>query len=145
VTSPNVSRGASIRSNTLGVKPVTVTKAVSETKTDSSGADAATSRLSVGKYLHNKGVVSGVIPAANTVPTSQSEEFIDLTDRVVSLENKIEGKQDVLSGENVVSSGEGPLVSEVTADNGTITVTKTDITIPVGAVNSETRAQIWVQ
>jgi len=137
----NASRAASVRSNAVGVKPVTITKKVEDNKID----NVSTSRLTVGKYLHNKGVSSGIIQQADSAPAVQSDDFIELTDRVVQLENKIDTKQEQLSSTNVVTSGNGPIVSSVSADNGTVTVTKTDVTIPVGAVESETRAYIWVQ
>ncbi len=40
-------------------------------------------------------------------------------------------KQDKLTNTNVVESGTGPIVSSVTASNGTVTVTKSEVTIPV--------------
>lgn len=54
-------------------------------------------------------------------------------------------KQDTLTSTNVVESGSGAMVTNVTASNGTVTVTKSDVTIPVGSATSTTRAVIWVQ
>lgn len=54
-------------------------------------------------------------------------------------------KQDKLTSTNVVESGNGYMVTGVAANNGTVTVTKSDVTIPVGSANSQTRARIWVQ
>ena len=57
-------------------------------------------------------------------------------------------KQDKLTSTNVVADANGDAngyISAVTANNGTVTVTKSEITIPVGAATSATRAQIWVQ
>ena len=64
-----------------------------------------------------------------------------------AVESVDSSKQDTLTSTNVVtvSSGTGAMVTGVTADNGTVTVTKTDVTIPVGSVDSQTRARIWVQ
>ena len=54
-------------------------------------------------------------------------------------------KQDKLTNTNVVESGTGPIVSSVTASNGTVTVTKSEVTIPVGSASSNTRAIIWFE
>ena len=54
-------------------------------------------------------------------------------------------KQDKLTSTNVVESGTGPIVSAVTANNGTVTVSKSEVTIPVGATTSTTRAVIWLE
>ena len=54
-------------------------------------------------------------------------------------------KQDTLTSTNVVESGSGAMVTGVTASNGTVTVTKTEVTIPVGSSSSNTRAAIWLQ
>ena len=54
-------------------------------------------------------------------------------------------KQDKLTNTNVVESGSGAMVTSVTASNGTVTVTKSEVTIPVGSASSSTRATIWVQ
>jgi len=42
-------------------------------------------------------------------------------------------------------SGSGPVVTNVQASNGTVTVTKSEVTIPVGSNNSNVRASIWLQ
>ncbi len=62
-----------------------------------------------------------------------------------AVESVDSSKQDKLTSTNVVTSGSGAMVTGVTASNGTVTVTKTDVTIPVGSVDSQTRARIWVQ
>lgn len=54
-------------------------------------------------------------------------------------------KQDKLTSTNVVDSGAGPMVTAVTASNGTVTISKTEVTIPVGATTSNTRATIWLE
>lgn len=54
-------------------------------------------------------------------------------------------KQDKLTSTNVVDSGSGPMVTAITANNGTVTVSKTEVTIPVGATTSATRATIWLE
>ena len=54
-------------------------------------------------------------------------------------------KQDKLTSTNVVESGSGPMVTGVTANNGTVTVSKGEVTIPVGATTSNTRAVIWFE
>ena len=54
-------------------------------------------------------------------------------------------KQDKLTTTNVVTSGSGAMVTGVSASNGTVTVTKGEVTIPVGATVSNTRATIWLE
>ena len=54
-------------------------------------------------------------------------------------------KQDKLTSTNVVESGSGPMVTGVTANNGTVTVSKGEVTIPVGAATSTTRETIWFE
>ncbi len=54
-------------------------------------------------------------------------------------------KQNVLTSTNVVDSGSGPFVANVSASNGTVTVAKSDVTVPVGSSGSQTRATIWIQ
>ena len=78
-----------------------------------------------------------VSPAANVVSTSYVQGAVEALDSV---------KQDTLTSTNVTTSGDANgYVSAVTANNGAVTVTKSEITIPVGSANSSTRAQIWVQ
>ncbi|MBQ6027505.1 MAG: hypothetical protein IJL21_03080 [Alphaproteobacteria bacterium] len=54
-------------------------------------------------------------------------------------------KQDKLTSTNVVESNSGAMVTAVTANNGVVTVTKSEVTIPVGATTSSTRATIWLE
>ena len=54
-------------------------------------------------------------------------------------------KQDKLTSTNVVESGSGAMVTAVTASNGTVTVSKSEVTIPVGSTSSTTRATIWLE
>jgi len=42
-------------------------------------------------------------------------------------------------------SGSGAVVTNVAASNGTVTVTKSEVTIPVGNSSSDVRASIWLQ
>lgn len=54
-------------------------------------------------------------------------------------------KQDKLTTTNVVESGSGPMVTGVTANNGTVTVSKGEVKIPVGSATSTTHATIWFE
>lgn len=56
-------------------------------------------------------------------------------------------KQAKLTSSNVVTpASSGPVVTAVTASNGTVTVTKSEITVPVGSASSPTdHATIWIQ
>ena len=58
-------------------------------------------------------------------------------------------KQDILTTTNVVVSGTGPVVTSVTANNGNVTVSKSEITIPSGTSSGPTvggtRVEIWFE
>ena len=80
-----------------------------------------------------------ITPEANVVSASYVKGAYDEIDSA---------KQDKLTSTNVVADANGSangFVSAVTASDGTVTVTKAEVTIPVGAATSATRAQIWVQ
>ena len=80
-----------------------------------------------------------VTPEANVVSTSYVKGAVDALDTT---------KQDKLTSTNVVYDANGSnngFISAVTANNGTVTVTKSEVTIPVGSQSSATRAAIWVQ
>lgn len=96
-TSSNLSRASSIRSLGSTIKPVSVAKPAKTV--NASGVDIDDRRLSLGKYIHTSGVNSGHIkPIGNSAePQVSSDEFINLTDRVVQLENTVSEKQDILS------------------------------------------------
>ena len=82
----------------------------------------------------------------------QQQQTIDKT-AVVAAASYVDGaysaintaKQDKLTSTNVVESNSGPVVTGVTASNGTVTVTKGEVTIPVGSTTSNTRAVIWLE
>jgi hypothetical protein len=94
----NKQRTTLVRPNsTLNLKPATVNKVNIKNIDDT--------RLSVGKYIHNQGVTSGLIkPISSTVdPSVSSDEFIDLKDKVVLLESQIADKQPLLTaGDGIV-------------------------------------------
>ena len=46
---------------------------------------------------------------------------------------------------NVVSSGAGAVVTNVSQADGTITVSKGNVQIPVGSETAETYASVWIQ
>lgn len=54
-------------------------------------------------------------------------------------------KQDTLTSSNVTTSGTGAVVTAVSASNGVVTVTKSNVQIPVGSSSATTYANIWVQ
>ena len=83
----------------------------------------------------------------------QQQQALDKT-AVVAAASYVDGaynamntaKQDKLTSSNVVvGTDNGPFVSAVTASNGTVTVTKSEVTIPVGSTSSSTRAVIWLE
>ena len=82
----------------------------------------------------------------------EQQQTIDKT-AVVAAASYVDGaynamntaKQDKLTSTNVVESGSGAVVSAVTANNGTVTVTKSEVMIPVGGQTSSSHAHIWIQ
>lgn len=82
----------------------------------------------------------------------EQQQTIDKT-AVVAAASYVDGaysamntaKQDKLTSTNVVESGSGAVVSAVAANNGTVTVTKGEVMIPVGGQTSNTHARIWIQ
>ena len=54
-------------------------------------------------------------------------------------------KQDKLTCSNVVELGSSHIVTGVTANNGTVAVSKGEITISVGATTSTSRALVWFE
>lgn len=80
-----------------------------------------------------------VTPEANVVSASYVKGAYNEIDDI---------KQDKLNSTNVVADTNGSangFVSAVTASDGTVTITKSEVTIPVGAATSATRAQIWFE
>ena len=81
-------------------------------------------------------------PTTNIVTTSYVRGAYN------TLEN---AKQAKLNDTNVITDSNTaakPLVASVTANNGTVTITKSEVTIPVGnpqLTPSQTRAAIWVE
>lgn len=59
--------------------------------------------------------------------------------------NMIDKKQPILNESDFKVSGSGTVVSGVSANNGVITVQKSEVTIPVGGQTSSSHAAIWVQ
>ena len=89
------------------------------------GAHANDSNVASAGYV--KGAYNATIKAVNTL-------------------NSI--KQDTLSsgnGGNVSESGTGPVVTGISASSGSVTVTKGQVTLPVGSSTSSTQATIWIQ
>ena len=96
--SSDSSRPSSVRLGVANSKPLTAGK-VKQNNTVKSGVENdASKRLTVGKYIHTSGVNSGYIkPIASTSDIqAQSDEILDLTDRVVQLEKQMETKQEAL-------------------------------------------------
>lgn len=87
-------------------------------------------------------VSTSVKTSVTATPSSASDTNL-VTEKAVS--TALSNKQDTLTQTNVVESGSGAMVTGVTASNGTVTVTKSEVTIPVGATTGNTRAAIWFE
>lgn len=87
--------------------------------------------------------------ADNDAPQSPSVDTTSVVATASYVQGAVEeldaAKQDTLSSSNVVESGSGAVVTSVEAENGTVTVTKGEVTIPVGGATSSTHAAIWIQ
>ena len=90
-----------------------------------------------------------LIPFAVNADPVQTTNNVVTTSYVRGAVNALDtAKQDKLTSTNVVADANGDangFISAVTASDGTVTVTKSEVTIPVGAATSAVRAQIWVQ
>ena len=80
--------------------------------------------------------IADVTPNTKVVTRSYVEGAYNSMDSV---------KHDKLTSTNVVESGSGAVVSAVAANNGTVTVTKSEVMIPVGGQTSSSHAHIWIQ
>lgn len=54
-------------------------------------------------------------------------------------------KQDVLATESITETGVGPNITSITANNGTVTITRGGSAISVGTPESATYAQMWLE
>ena len=92
-------------------------------------ADVAADASSAASAKYVKGAYNATIKAVNMV-ASQKQNTLN-------------------SGTNVTTSGTGAIVSNVSASDGTVTVTKNEVTIPIGSQPSGTvpsgRAPIWIE
>ena len=96
------SRVGVVRSNNLNLKPVTINKTAA--KTENTNTDV---RLSVGKYIHNQGVSSGLIKPYSSNAVVSSDEITNLKDKVFLLENQVAGLQSKLTaGDGIVIDGD---------------------------------------
>ena len=77
-----------------------------------------------------------VTPAANVASTSYVTGAYDTLDT---------SKQPMLESTSFDTSGSGVYVSSISASSGTVQVTKSDVTLPVGTVASSNRANIWIE
>lgn len=86
-------------------------------------------------------LAEGETPAINKAEVAATASYVDGAYSAMNT-----AKQDKLTSSNVVvGTDNGPFVSAVTASNGTVTVTKSEVTIPVGSTTSSTRAVIWLE
>jgi len=95
--------GAGERTSTIQTSRSKTTEAISGVKGISGSGFSDTSRLSVGKYLHNAGVSAGIIkPISSSVVTSS--EVSNLTNRVENLETDLNNVSNTVSELNVTVS-----------------------------------------
>ena len=95
-------------------------------------------------------VVSFVVSpalAAGEQPTLNKTETLATVSYVDGAYNAVDtSKQNKLTSTNVVESGSGAMVRSVTANNGTVTVDKGEVQIPVGsATGASSHLPIWFE
>jgi len=144
-----VARIGSLRSNnSVSTKPATITANSGNT----SNRNAA--RLSVGKYLHNSGVDTGIIKKISSPNTNiSSTEFTALGDQVSLLDVRITALEDILAAMklNVIEADENAdedkMISnlDIDEDGKTLKVTRANIKIPVGSEDGHPAATIWIE
>lgn len=86
-------------------------------------------------------VTAGADLTVDDIPNLPTSKITDLNTVVSS---QTAGKQDKLTNTNVKDSGTGNMVTSVTASDGTVTVSKSNVQIPIGGANSTDYAPIWV-
>lgn len=99
-----------------------------------------------------KGAYDAALGEVNTTIGELTNLGTTAKTNVVAAVNEVNtavaGKQATLTSSNVTTTGTGPVITSVSADNGTVAVTAGEITIPVGAAsgNSVTgHATVWIQ
>lgn len=95
-------------------------------------------------------VISAVISpalAAGEQPVLNKTQILATASYVGGAYNAINtSKQDKLTSTNVVESGTGAMVRSVSASDGTVTVVKSEVLVPVGSVNNPTsHVSIWFE
>ncbi|MDE6250129.1 MAG: hypothetical protein K2M34_00640 [Alphaproteobacteria bacterium] len=113
-----------------------ITKAdVAQINTNKS--DIATISDKIGEIDEGKTVV-GLIDEVKTAASGDVDEKLgDLGDGNNTVADALAKKQDTLGATNVTTTGSGNVVSAVTADNGVVTVTKTNV-IPAVTTTGQT-------
>lgn len=127
-------RLGSIRPKTVtAVSPVSVNKVVTKTSTEGSADEA---RLSLGKYIHSTGTAAGTIkPTGTTSASTASNEFVELADRVDTLEGNMETLgTSIQSKQGILQPGDG-----VTLANNVIAVDNNISGLPTRMDELETR------
>ena len=109
-------------------------------------SDKTTWNAKQGQLQNNAATPADVSTTVKTSVTATPGSASDtnlVTEKAIS--TALADKQNALDSTNVVESGTGVMVTGVTASNGTVTVSKSEVTIPVGSVGSNTRAAIWFE
>lgn len=92
-------------------------------------------------------VISPALAEGEQQPALNKTEVVAAASYVDGAYNAIDtAKQDKLTSTNVVESGAGAMVVGVTANSGTVTVTKGEVQVPFGSPTGATSyVPIWFQ
>lgn len=79
-----------------------------------------------------------------------SKNYVDsaynvLNSAIIDKQNTLEDFDSASNTGNVKQSGSGNIVTSVTASDGTVTVQRANVTIPVGGANASNYATIWLE
>lgn len=156
-SSSSSSSAESVTPSRAGAIRITKPSVAAKANTASAGSNANTSRLSLGKYLHNNSVVKQMTGSGTSIGSTSgttnvgggssaglsSSEAVVLQDRVTTTENKITTVEETVT--NLEESKQDKLVAGngiTIKDDGTI---EAQMLLPVGSEEAVPSAAIWIE
>lgn len=125
---------------------------------NNSVSEVNTSRLSVGKYLHQAGYDAGKIKPINTISNTEvsvevgeisqkvdnlETQVTNLTNQVTELDNRV--GVDVVEKDTSADTNKFINKIEVGEDGKTLSVSRSNVKIPVGSENGTPVASMWIE
>ena len=84
-----------------------------------------------------KGAYNSAIRGVNRLANDKQEKLVGNSETVATGAN-------ATNTLGQASNSSGPVITSISASNGVVTVTKGQVTIPVGSSSASTQAQIWL-